>query len=246
MLTIVTALPWEAAAFAARLRARRDAAPLRVVVSGPGPARAQAAAARLATLGPPAGGILSAGVAGGLDPALRPGSLVLATRVRHADGSGDRRRPPIAATADFRDWLAAALVGAGLAATAGDTLSRDGIMRDAGAKAQAHDRSGALAVQLEDYVWAEYAAGTGLPFASLRAILDPASTTLPPEVLDWDAAGPAAATVARAIVRRPALSVELVRLARQRRAATRALDRALEAVLAAVLAGEPAPVGPRP
>ena len=244
MLTIVTALPWEAAAFAARLRDRGGAAPLRVVVSGPGEARAQAAAATLATLDPPAGGILSAGVAGGLDPALRPGSLVLATRVQHAYARGDRRGPSIAATAALRDWLAGALVAAGIEAAGGETLSRDQIMQGAAAKAEAHERSGAVAVQLEDYVWAEYAAGAGLPFASLRSILDPASTTLPPEILDWDAAGPAAPTVARAIARRPALAIALVRLARQRRAATRALDQALEAVLAAVLAGGPGPEGP--
>ena len=163
MLTIVTALPWEAAAFAARLRDRGGAAPLRVVVSGPGEARAQAAAATLATLDPPAGGILSAGVAGGLDPALPPGSLVLATRVQHAYARGDRRGPPIAATAALRDWLAGALVAAGIEAAGGETLSRDQIMQGAAAKAEAHGRSGAVAVQLEDYVWAEYAAGPGCP-----------------------------------------------------------------------------------
>ena len=101
-------------------------------------------------------------------------------------------------------------------------------------------------MQLEDYVWAQHARRAGIPFGSLRAILDPASATLPPEVLDWDAAGPAAPTVARAIARRPALAVDLLRLARQRRAAARALDQALEAVLAAVLAREPPPVGPPP
>ena len=246
MLTIVTALPWEAAAFAARLRDRPGAAPLRVVVSGPGEARAQAAAATLATLDPPAGGILSVGVAGGLDPALRPGDLVLATRVHHTRARGGSRGAPIPASAGLGDWLSSALATAGIDAVRAEILSHDAILRSAAAKATAREESGAVAVQMEDYVWAEYAAGAGLPFASLRAILDPASATLPPEVLDWDAAGPAAPTVARAIARRPALAVDLLRLARQRRAATRNLDRALEAVLAAVLAGEPPPAGPPP
>ncbi|MDE2639294.1 MAG: hypothetical protein OXI03_01795 [Chloroflexota bacterium] len=237
MLTIVTALPWEAAGLAARLRDRGGAAPLRVVVSGPGEERAEAAAQTLATLDPPTGAILCAGVAGGLDPALRPGDLVLATRIHHASARGASRGAPIAASAEFGDWLQGALAAAGPEAMRAEILSRDAILRSATEKAAAHEESGAVAVQMEDYVWARQAERAGIPFGSLRAILDPASATLPRELLDWDPAGPSLSTVAAAVARHPALAVGLLRLARQRRDATRALDRALEAILAAVLAG---------
>jgi len=100
MLTVVTALPWEAARFTARLRDRGDSAALRVLVSGPGEERSEAAARTLAALDPPAGAILCAGVAGGLAPALRPGDLVLATRIRHASARGGPGGAPIAASAE--------------------------------------------------------------------------------------------------------------------------------------------------
>ncbi len=237
MLTIVTALPWEAAGFAARLRDRVDAAPLRVLVSGPGEERAEAAARALAEIDPPAGAILCAGVAGGLDPALRPGDLVLATRIQHATARGGHGGAPIAASAGLGDWLHGALAAAGIEAARAEVLSRDVILRGAAEKATAHEESGAVAVQMEDYVWARHAGRAGIPFGSLRAVLDPAAATLPRELLDWDPAGPPPAAVAAAVARRPALVVALLRLAPQRRAATRALDRALEAILAAVVAG---------
>ena len=237
MLTIVTALPWEAAGFAARLRERSGAAPLRVVVSGPGEERAEAAAQTLVTLESPPDAILCAGVAGGLDPALRPGDLVLATRIHHLSSLGGHGGAPIAASAGLGDWLYDALAGAGVEAVRGEVLSHDTIVRSAAEKATAHQESGAAAVQMEDYVWARHARRAGIPFGSLRAVLDPASATLPRELLDWDPAGPPRSTVAAAIARRPALAVALLRLARQRRTATTALDRALEAILAAALAG---------
>ena len=263
MLTIVTALPWEAAPFAARLRGRRrtdlgatlDASPptagsawalrgsrgtvqVRVIVSGPGEERAEAVAALLPTLDPPAGGILVTGVAGGLDPALKPGALVLATRIQQRRARGGRRGSAIPATPRFRDWLRDSLRTAGLEPVSGEVLSRDAILRSAAEKAEAHEQSRAIAVQIEDYVWAQQATEAGLPFASLRAVLDPATSTLPREILDWNPAGPSAATIAAAIARRPPLALALVRLGRQRRAAVRAIDRALEAI---VQAGGPDP-----
>ena len=268
MLTIVTALPWEAASFASRLRGQRrtDFNPhpqesprhrsgtwavrgshggvhVRVLVSGAGEDRAEAAATWLSSLDPPATGILSTGVAGGLDPALSPGSLVLGTRIQHRRASGGRRGSAIAATPRFRDWLHGSLTAAGLEPISGEVLSRDAILRTAAEKAEAFEQSHAVAVQMEDYVWAEHAAAAGLPFGSLRAVLDPAGTSLPPEILDWDPAGPSGTTIAAAVARRPALAITLVRLGRQRRTAIRAIDRALEAI---VRAGEPKPDAPRP
>jgi 4-hydroxy-3-methylbut-2-enyl diphosphate reductase len=57
----------------------------RVLAIGMGPRRAAAAARAAglsAAMGTAAGGVLLAGVAGGLDPGLRPGDLVVATEIR--------------------------------------------------------------------------------------------------------------------------------------------------------------------
>lgn len=257
MLTIVTALPWEAAGFASRLRGRRrtelaggawalrgsrGTVELRVFVTGAGEANVETAAAALERMQPRATGILSVGVAGALDPALRPGALILATRIQHRRAGGGRRGLPLAADRGFRGWLSQALAAEGVEAAAEEILSRDTILRTRSEKAAAFAESRAVAVQMEDYVWAEEGARLGVPFASLRAILDPASATLPREMLEWDPAGPSAATVAAAIVRRPTLLIALARLRQQRRAAVRAIDRALETVAAA---GAPRPDGPQ-
>jgi adenosylhomocysteine nucleosidase len=248
MLTIVSALPWEVERFASRLRGRhcveigddawavrgsRGVVELRALVSGPGEANAQTAAQALEEMEPLATGVLSVGMAGGLDPALKPGALVLATRVQHRRARGGRRGPALDADRAFRGWLARALEARDVATMPVEILSRDAILRTPAEKASAFGESRAVAVQMEDYVWAEQAARLGLPFASLRAILDPAGTTIPTEILEWDAAKPAATAIARAVARRPALAVALARLARQRRAAVGALDRALEAIVAA-------------
>ena len=255
MLTIVTALPWEAAAFASRLRARRrtqfghasgawalrgtrGGLQLRLIVSGPGEDRALAAARALADLDPAATGILSTGVAGALDPALSPGTLVLATRIQHRRAGSGRRGLPIAATPHFRDWLHTSLTSADLTPASGDILSRDAILRSADGKADALKQTRSVAVQMEDYIWAEHAVEIGIPFASLRAILDPASAALPPEIEAWDPAGPSAAAVTSALLRRPTLAIALPKLAWQRRKAVRSIDRALEAIVAA---GSPPP-----
>lgn len=248
MLTIVSALPWETARFRSRLHAPRRTAlgdgafalsgsrgpvQVRVLVTGPGGERAERAAAALTAPEPATRSVLSVGVAGGLDPALTPGALILATRVQHRRERGGGRGPALDVDWGFRSWLAAALRRRGLDPYDGELLSHDTPLGSAAAKRRAAMESRALAVQMEDDIWALRAQEQGLPFASLRALLDPAGANLPPPVLGWDPAGPSTGALARAVARRPHLIPALVRLARQRRAAVRALDRALEAVIAA-------------
>jgi len=47
-------------------------------------------------------------------------------------------------------------------------------------KAALHSETGAAAVDMESHIAAAYAAESGLPFAALRVISDPASRALPP------------------------------------------------------------------
>jgi hopanoid-associated phosphorylase len=117
-------------------------------------------------------GVVSFGVAGGLDPSLKSGDVVVATEVM----SGDTR------------WLA------GLSLTeeqiAGIALGRRRVVRGGLAgveevvvaqacKAALRSVTGAAAVDMESHIAAAYAAEHDLPFAALRVISDPATRALP-------------------------------------------------------------------
>jgi adenosylhomocysteine nucleosidase len=118
-------------------------------------------------------GVISFGVAGGLDPSLKSGDIVVATEVR----AGETR------------WLADLALKEDL--IAGFGLGRRRIVRGrlAGAeqvvaarhlKEALHLETGAAAVDMESHIAADYAARTGLPFAALRVVSDPAHRALPP------------------------------------------------------------------
>src|SRR5712692_1529302 len=117
-------------------------------------------------------GVISFGVAGGLDPTLKSGDIVMATEVL----AGDTR------------WLAGLALNEEMIASVG--LGRRRVVRGrlAGVeqvvaaravKAALHSETGAAAVDMESHIAAAYAAEVGLPFAALRVISDPATRALP-------------------------------------------------------------------
>jgi adenosylhomocysteine nucleosidase len=117
-------------------------------------------------------GVISFGVAGGLDPALKSGDVVVATEVL----AGDTR------------WLAGLTLNDGMIARLG--LGRRRVVRGGLAgveqvvaaravKAALRSETGAAAVDMESHIAAAYAAEMGLPFAALRVISDPAGRALP-------------------------------------------------------------------
>ena len=117
-------------------------------------------------------GVISFGVAGGLDPALKSGDVVVATEVT----AGDTR------------WLAGASLNEEMITSI--ALKRRRVVRGALAgveqvvagrscKAALRSVTGAAAVDMESHIAAAYAAEAGLPFAALRVISDPASRALP-------------------------------------------------------------------
>jgi adenosylhomocysteine nucleosidase len=113
-------------------------------------------------------GLISFGLAGGLDPSLRPGALVVPSAVL----AGDSRY-----TAS--DDLSRILGGA----TPHLMLGADTIVADAEEKRRLRQQSGAAAVDLESGAVARVAATHGIPFAVLRAVCDAADTSLPPAAL---------------------------------------------------------------
>jgi adenosylhomocysteine nucleosidase len=133
-----------------------------VEVGGGTPVGAAAAAERAVAGGATA--LLSFGLAGGLDPNLRPGDRVVPVAVLQ----GGAR---FYTDAD----LCRALGGANVSLV----LGGDRIVAGARDKRALSESSGASAVDLESGAVALVAARHGMPFAVLRAICDPASRSLP-------------------------------------------------------------------
>ena len=117
-------------------------------------------------------GVISFGVAGGLDPSLKSGDVVVATEVL----AGDTR------------WLAGLALNETMIARAalgrrrvirGGLAGVEKVIAASALKAALHLETGAAAVDMESHIAAAYAAEAGLPFAALRVISDPASRALP-------------------------------------------------------------------
>lgn len=126
------------------------------------------AAALESALAPGCRGIVSFGIAGGLDPALTPGTLVVATTVIGPAGRFTADEP----------WLQN-LTRALPAALAAPLLGLDVAAADPATKAQLFRDTGTAAIDMESHIAADVAGRQGLPFAALRAIADPASRSVP-------------------------------------------------------------------
>ncbi len=175
-----------------------------VAVGGGMPAGARAAAERLIACG--AEGLVSFGLAGGLDPALMPGTIVI----------------PRAVLVDEVRHAAAALVGA---STHDLMVQTDAVLATVADKAAAFAATGAAAVDLESGAVAQAAAAHGLPFAVLRAVCDPAERDLPPAALVAldDAGAIGLLRVLASLARHPVQLPALLRLAGDAAKARRAL-----------------------
>jgi adenosylhomocysteine nucleosidase len=116
-------------------------------------------------------GVISFGVAGGLDPSLKSGDVVVATEVM----AGDARW--LAGLA-LNEELIASVAGRRRVVRGGLAGVEEVIFAQAG-KAALRSETGAAAVDMESHIAAAYAAEAGLPFAALRVISDPATRALP-------------------------------------------------------------------
>lgn len=188
-----------------------------IAVSGIGGAAAGTAARALVQAGATA--LVSWGMAGGLDPALRAGTICLPSTVVSAEGE--------TMATDTR-WCAT--LAASLSArrrrtvVAGRLLTSAAAIADIPGKAAAFRRFGAAAVDMESLDVAKIAAIHGLPFIAVRVIVDTAADVLPAVVLAASSAGRVQASrLLLGVVRSPRAVAPLWRLARRYRAAVRAL-----------------------
>jgi hopanoid-associated phosphorylase len=187
-----------------------------VAVTGMGAAAASKGAVALIDAG--ASALASFGLAGGLDPVLQAGAILLPARVIGADGH-------VVPTADgWRERLASALRGHALSRD-GSLLTMPRAIGSVADKARLFQTTGAAAVDMESLAVGEVAVRHQLPFVAVRVIVDSAGDVLPSAVTAaadkeghlqiWRLIG--------ALAKAPSELAPLIRLACRYRAANRSL-----------------------
>jgi adenosylhomocysteine nucleosidase len=157
-------------------------------------------------------------MAGGLDPTLAPGTVLLPSEVVGVDG-----RAELTAAA-WRERLTAA-IGATTAVAAGRLLTSARAIGSVADKARLFHETSARAVDMESLAVAQVAREAQVPFIAVRVIVDSAADVLPKLVTDaadreghlhiWRLIG--------ALALAPGELAPLIRLAQRYRAANRSL-----------------------
>lgn len=169
----------------------------RLALCGMGPQRAKAFARNLEP-GPPLAGLVLLGWAGGIDAGLAVGDVVVAEAARDEAGA-------IAPCSPID------LPGA----RRGTLLTVRRVLLDSAAK-RAAGAGGALAVEMEAYPLAAWAAAQGLPFVHARVILDAVDEDLPSLAPALDPFGRVRPLpLLRELVGRPRLAADLWLMARR-------------------------------
>lgn len=223
-LGFVTGMKAEAACLGRAFGRCAGAGLPRVACAGGDGERARLAALDLVAAGAEA--LISFGVAGGLDPALASGRIVLADAV--VPPAGGRFATDGAWRARLGERLEGDLTPV-VGAIAGST---EAVVSPAD-KAALGLATGALAVDMESHGVATAAAAAGVPLLVVRAIADPADRAVPPELLAGlspDGGRRPLAALA-ALARRPGRTAAAMHLARDSARALASLRR-----LAAALA----------
>ena len=137
-----------------------------IEIGGGTPPGAEVAAEKLVAQG--ASAIISFGLAGGLDPAVKAGDLIV----------------PIAVVEHGQTYQTDAVLSDALGGWFGGLLlAGQAIAADSPAKAFLWRATRACAIDLESGAVARVAARHGIPFAVLRAVCDPAGRALPPAAI---------------------------------------------------------------
>jgi adenosylhomocysteine nucleosidase len=188
-----------------------------VACAGADAERAERLARRLLDRGCDA--LVSFGVAGGLDPRLAAGDLVVAEAVLTPDGRRLETDP---------EWRRRVAARCRPAVSSGAWLA--GVERPVAGpadKAALRQRTGAVAADMESHRVGLVASARGVPFLAVRAIADPAARSVP----EWlmaaidETGGTRALVAVRGAVTRPWQIPGLIRLGREFDAAIATLSR---------------------
>ncbi len=151
------------------------------------------------------GAVLSFGIAGGLAPGLRPGTVLIARNIIAEDGDQFECD---------RTWslrLAAALGGAPIV----DMAGIDQPVSTPADKRALHTATRAAVADMESHIAARFAAARNLPFAAFRVVADPAERHVPPAALAGigNTGGVTVGPVLRSLLRAPSQIPHLVKTA---------------------------------
>ena len=195
-----------------RFEARIAAGPnVRVVCSGD---RRSFAASLRAAADEGCRGIISFGIAGGLERGLKAGTWVVASTVL---AGGSRYQTDLL-------W-SEIILKSHPGAVSGPIVGVDAPVAEPPAKLALQAETGAIAVDMESHVAAETAAARKLPFAAFRVVADPSHRRLPPAALGVTLADGSADIVAvlRSLARKPIQLPDLIGTALDTRRAKAAL-----------------------
>ena len=177
MIGVIAALPLEACSLVGRKLAPGERVELHtgwIQLCGIGNEKALNAAQSLLDAGATA--LLSWGIAGGLDPALSVGTLVLPRNVI----SADQNVFPV--NGAWRSRLQDRVAGH-VATSSGFLLESHSVITHLSQKQALAKRIGAAAVDMESAAVAKVAHQAGVPFMAIRVIADHATTTVPSSAL---------------------------------------------------------------
>jgi len=211
-VVVLFALEREAAPFRRAVRRRPG---IRIAVTGVGQTSAKQAVATVLA-GPPSRLIVMAGFCGALRPGMSVGQVVI---------------PEVVVDASGRAWpTAEALLPLGVLQSVrmGRILTTNRLIAGPAEKQQLGTRHQADAVDMESAVVAAACALADTPFLAVRAVSDTVDTTLSPTLVRLLAGGAVSIRrVCAALVGKPSLLIEFLRLARDTRTAAQQLAEAL-------------------
>jgi nucleoside phosphorylase len=172
---------------------------------------------------------LSTGCAGALAPDLVSGDIAIATAVIGNASGGEYETDPV-----HRERARVAAQRAALRTVVGPVLCSSRVLASVAAKQAAAASTGSVAVEMEGAAIGALAQRAGVPFASVRAILDAATTELPEtgEFLDPQTGTVRPLDVMRYLARQPGALSQLVALRRMMTAAQNSLEKFFQAWLA--------------
>lgn len=187
-IAVFTALAWESAAVRSVLRrvkrreervwegstGKRD---VLVITGGIGWRRTRQTVERFATT--PLSVVFSVGCAGALVPGLRTGQLILASTVHVQPAKDGDQLKQFSTDPRLLVQLRTAAARIGAPMVDGSLLTSPTVLFTVEEKTAQGERTGAIAVEMESGVHAEFAAQRALPFLVLRVILDGVDMAIP-------------------------------------------------------------------
>jgi len=124
-------------------------------------------------------GVLVLGVAGGVDPELETGDLLLADRYALHNGAAQGAGQAIRPDTTMLQLAQQAALDLSVPVFDGGSLTVDHLVAEPQEREELRTQYQVYSVNMEDYRAAEAAQNAGVPFLSVRVVLDTASQSLP-------------------------------------------------------------------